>query len=307
MIKNEKVKIMPGIDNLLGSAGGAAASNILDLGISSAIQGFNNRAQRKFAQKMYNRQRADALSDWTMQNEYNAPSAQMERLKAAKLNPNLIYGTGVQASGLSGSVRASTPQSYKPEGIQSTVGNAFSAYVDTKMKQTQMDTMRSVQEVNNARKAQIDADTVIKGAQKGLIDVTSAARAFKLGLDKSMVGITVDTASAQLDKLRAEKDRIVTDTFYKMHEDIRRTMLANTTNREKIQHIALMVAQEFATREGAGLTMDNRRKIAQEILNLEKQGVLEDLNIQLKSGEVDFQVLKEILGKVPSIFVPLRK
>lgn len=34
------------------------------------------------------------IQNWHMQNEYNSPSAQMDRLKAAGLNPNLMYGQG---------------------------------------------------------------------------------------------------------------------------------------------------------------------------------------------------------------------
>ena len=51
---------------------------------------------------MYKRQRADNRQDaatayqrsidmWNMNNAYNDPSAQMERLKQAGLNPNLVY------------------------------------------------------------------------------------------------------------------------------------------------------------------------------------------------------------------------
>ena len=54
---------------------------------------------------MYKRQRADNRQDattayqrsidmWNMNNAYNDPSAQMERLKQAGLNPNLVYGGG---------------------------------------------------------------------------------------------------------------------------------------------------------------------------------------------------------------------
>lgn len=42
---------------------------------------------------------------WHMQNEYNHPKAQMERLKEAGLNPNLVYGEGVSgATGQAGEV-----------------------------------------------------------------------------------------------------------------------------------------------------------------------------------------------------------
>lgn len=55
------------------------------------IQGAQDR---NFAREQYERQYADALHFWEMQNEYNHPKAQMERLDKAGLNPHLVYGSG---------------------------------------------------------------------------------------------------------------------------------------------------------------------------------------------------------------------
>lgn len=57
-----------------------------------------NERTREFTKEMYQRQVDDARENWRMQNEYNSPTAQMERLKAAGLNPNLIYGSGSGAA-----------------------------------------------------------------------------------------------------------------------------------------------------------------------------------------------------------------
>lgn len=50
-----------------------------------------NQANRELAQYNWEQQ----LAMWNRQNEYNAPSAQMSRLKDAGLNPHLVYGNGV--------------------------------------------------------------------------------------------------------------------------------------------------------------------------------------------------------------------
>lgn len=49
-----------------------------------------NQAQRELAE--YQAQWNEQM--WNRQNEYNTPSAQMQRFKEAGLNPNLIYGQG---------------------------------------------------------------------------------------------------------------------------------------------------------------------------------------------------------------------
>lgn len=69
-----------------------------------AIAADTSKKDRKFAEKMYNKQVEDNRKNWEMQNEYNKPSAQMKRLAEAGLNPNLVYGTG--AVGNSASVPA---------------------------------------------------------------------------------------------------------------------------------------------------------------------------------------------------------
>lgn len=60
--------------------------------ISTAM---TNRANMKLADHQF----AQNVKMWNMQNEYNAPSAQVQRLKDAGLNPNLMYGNGNAATG----------------------------------------------------------------------------------------------------------------------------------------------------------------------------------------------------------------
>lgn len=62
------------------------------------ISGARNRKSRKFAREMYDKQKADQIAFWNMANKYNAPSAEMARLKAAGLNPALMYGQGAEAN-----------------------------------------------------------------------------------------------------------------------------------------------------------------------------------------------------------------
>lgn len=65
------------------------------------------QANKAEAELAYQRQ----VEMWNMQNEYNSPEAQMNRFKAAGLNPHLIYGQGNPGN-------ASAPPSYHPPSIQ---------------------------------------------------------------------------------------------------------------------------------------------------------------------------------------------
>lgn len=91
-----------------GGQGWAAASSIvgdvLNFG-GGMIQGARNRrAQRKenqrqrdWSREMFDLQNLRDIEFWQMQNAYNDPAAQMQRLKDAGLNPNLVYGNGADA------------------------------------------------------------------------------------------------------------------------------------------------------------------------------------------------------------------
>lgn len=80
---------MPG----LGIVGGA----LQGLGQLGA-QALSNKMQREENRKA----RAYNLKMWNLENEYNTPTAQMQRLEDAGLNPNLMYGQG--STGNAGSV-----------------------------------------------------------------------------------------------------------------------------------------------------------------------------------------------------------
>lgn len=61
------------------------------------------KAQKNLAQYAYQKD----MEMWQRSNEYNSPAAQMGRLKAAGLNPNLVYGSGSVAGN---TAPASTPR-----------------------------------------------------------------------------------------------------------------------------------------------------------------------------------------------------
>lgn len=59
---------------------------------SAMITNYGNKELAKYA---YDRD----VEMWEAANKYNSPLEQMKRLKAAGLNPNLVYGKGAQAQG----------------------------------------------------------------------------------------------------------------------------------------------------------------------------------------------------------------
>ena len=75
--------------NILGAAGGAASSLI---GGAFSLGGMS--LQHKYNKEMAEIQNQYNIDAWNRQNEYNSPLQQMNRLKEAGLNPNLMYSQG---------------------------------------------------------------------------------------------------------------------------------------------------------------------------------------------------------------------
>lgn len=106
------------------------SSNIANVaGAYASISGTKKQQKRahEYNMKMAQFQNDVALANWNRQNEYNSPSAQMERLSAAGLNPNLVYGNGADntATALS-AANAPYDNSYVD---YSAMGNAISSGV----------------------------------------------------------------------------------------------------------------------------------------------------------------------------------
>ena len=91
--------------NLLSGIAGGLPGAILGVG-SSLLSNIGSK-------KRQNQADAKNIEFWKMQNQYNTPAAQMQRLKDAGLNPNLIYGSSpAGASGSAGSIAPSKPAPY---------------------------------------------------------------------------------------------------------------------------------------------------------------------------------------------------
>lgn len=115
--------------------GGAAAIGSAIFGAKSSKK--QNESSREWSEKMYERQRADEIEFWNMQNSYNSPEAQMQRLRDANLNPHMAYGSG-NVSGNSAS-KADVPNAHKPEFNTTRVDlpAIVNSYFDVKQKAAQ--------------------------------------------------------------------------------------------------------------------------------------------------------------------------
>ncbi|AJK28241.1 hypothetical protein [Eel River basin pequenovirus] len=156
----------------------------LSMGISALNNVFNRRAQRReWAEnrrqaelaygrdvEMWNRQSAFNREMWDLQNEYNLPSAQMDRLRKAGLNPNLMYGNGA-SGGQAGAIQQATMPKYQSARanysyVPAQVPQILGMYQDFKLKDAQMDLLK--EQATTAREKGLTEAALRSGRRIGL-------------------------------------------------------------------------------------------------------------------------------------------
>lgn len=236
----------------------AAGASLAGSAINAGSQSRTNQSQLSYSREMYDKQRADALADWTRQNQYNSPKEQMMRFKEAGLNPNLIYGQQTQSP----VVRSSSVEGYSPRAPQVDLGNAaamglqgLSTYQDTQLKDVQTNLVK--EQIKNA-----STDNMLK-------QLDWAEKNIKLPYAQQM-------AQSNAEALRIQNEqRLVDLQFSKDNNPIKletgQYQLNNLISdlAVKVQNMNLSKAQESLA--------------YQTIQNLKKEGVLKQLDTNLKT------------------------
>lgn len=158
----------------LASAGAAVfgtMQNNKNINKQISAQRQENEKMRKYNLDLAKMQNEWNRNQWQMENAYNSPSAQIERMREAGLNPNMMYGGGVSgnlsaSSPSMSSGAAATPMDFSSLANKKTVGDAI------------MQTLAVEQARANVRKTNAEADI-----QES--DSTVRDRLNSLGLEKA--------------------------------------------------------------------------------------------------------------------------
>lgn len=98
----------------------AGAAGLISSGINAASTARTNRRAEAFSREMFEKQGAREIEYFDMQNRYNHPSSQMQRLQDAGLNPNLVYGSGAQQQAASISSKPAAQPTFKAPQVDLT-------------------------------------------------------------------------------------------------------------------------------------------------------------------------------------------
>lgn len=143
-----------------------SAAGLIAAGVATAANFVSDYVKSRRDEKRYKQELADARANWRLQNDYNSPLSQMKRLKAAGLNPNLVYQQGGALTGageISAPSYADSPlsdyASIVPMALQA--DSALAAIDNTKAN-----TDKTKQETYNLTKTNAEMDKTL-GALKG--------------------------------------------------------------------------------------------------------------------------------------------
>lgn len=258
----------------IGAGGGA---------INSLSQMHQNKKNRQFSREMYDRQKADNLEFWNLQNDYNSPQSQMNRFQEAGLNPHLIYGQG--NAGNAGAI--STPDVQTPQTRSPEWGNAISAgglpylmaQADLKIKQAQANNLQ-------AQNSVILEDAMLRRAQTYATEINAKRGVFNLDFDTEFRDVSGEAKREGLRQLRTSTDLAI-------NRDVREG-LSNASNlSEALERIQSMKLQRAKTRQ-------EMIQIRSQVQSIRADTGLKQLEIDLRKQGINPQdpMWTRVLGRV---------
>lgn len=192
--------IVSGVGSLFGGLGSSAINNKAVQETNKAnmeIAKYQAQWQQQENEKAYQR----SLHMWNLQNEYNSPTQQMARIRAAGLNPNLVYGNGV-----TGNSSGSTPQ-YEPakfnaptmqayRGWNLGISDAISQFLAYRTSEAQVDNME-------AQNSLIRQQTATEATKQANIAASTSRSEFDLNMAKELKDVAVSSAIADMNLKQA--------------------------------------------------------------------------------------------------------
>lgn len=238
---------MPFLAGLLGTAAAPTMAGKVLGTVGGALLGnrLAHKSNKKLAQHSFNKN----VEMWKMQNAYNAPKAQMQRLQEAGLNPNLMYGKGTvgnaqtmpqyQALPSTGEVFGQSVAGLQglaqTENIKIQAGiNRFAKEVAEATKQTKIDTQKAdlkakkianilagfqsahYQELKNEGVLKEKAYAELESIEKQTRQTNYKNLATKYGFDNAGTGIRMIGYYLVQNRVSAEKPNGFTDDEIRM-------------------------------------------------------------------------------------------
>jgi len=183
--------------SLIGSISGAIGQNrLVDKQIEA--QKRENQLNREYNLMLARQQNQWNLEQWQRENDYNSPTSQMARLRAAGLNPDLMYGQGTTGNSFSSPAMTSGAPS-EPQDMASMLSKrSFGQTMQQILDQEQQRRM------NEAQIEAIEATAREKNTNANATEIETAIAQAREGRDVELFGLTLRNIQLLGDKTDAE-------------------------------------------------------------------------------------------------------
>ncbi len=213
------IPFLPAIASAIGTGAGFLGSRK-----NAKRQSQQNQDDRKHERGMYDLQRQHAKDDFAKQNSYNSPQEQMNRLRQAGLNPNLVYGKG--AANTADAVRSTSSSASSKQAPQvdysklgSSAADAFTAAQTNAQTRNINASTDNLYEQNNL----IQKEAILKSATTAKTIGETATTKFQLEQSKQL-------KDAVINKANLENISTFENTNYTMEKNARERETARVTN-----------------------------------------------------------------------------
>lgn len=249
---------------------------------NAMLQNIGNMQSQRWSERMYQRQFDDNIRFWQMQNEYNSPEMQMQRFRAAKLNPNLIYGQG--DNGNAGLLRA--PDVQKPSfdftpntGIADAARSGLQYMMDKETRDLQNDNLKVQNEI-------MIQDAALRKAQVSSTLIGTERKKFDLDFERSLQDISMDYRAERLRQLKTGNDiniqrnareagKFRLDTNLALQRNARESAVVSQSLDESLQRMA-------ESMQRVAQSKDEQERIRASADLLRKDGTIRQLEIELR-------------------------
>lgn len=259
----------------LGLIGASLAGSAL-----GGLFGMGNQAMSVGQQqRLFDYQYSKNLEMWNLQNAYNDPSKQIERLMNAGLNPNLAYGHGTLANTSAQMPQTSMPHVNKADTPQFDVLGAVTAAQDMKLKEAQSNILGQQALTEVAKRENLAVDKL-----KTLADTARQQQETEFG--KKMFPNSFDYQQLLNKKIESEINNIQLSSISEVSK-----------NQNIIADTALKGAQTSNTQGQTALQPLQAKQLAANISNImqstkESSSRIQQIAQQIKASETDI-TLKE--------------
>lgn len=244
-----------------------------------------NAGNMRLAQYQYEKN----LEQWERENAYNTPAAQMERMKAAGLNPNLMYGD-TSAGGIS----AKSPQYEAPklaaytgrgalgQSIGNAVGNSVAQYLSAENMDAQNKLIKTQAKAEQQKVVNMSADLL-----------RTMAETDRTKLSNDLVRETWDTT------VNLAKQNFNNSVKQGMNMDVQRSLWASQIENNQ-ETRKLLQSKYRLTENQSALLLEQKNKVISEVALLYSKKTGQDLsNEQLsKVNKYYDQRMEATLGKI---------